>query len=95
MDHSLPDEVQKQIIATIEQASPRINGYHCLRTRVSGKMTFIDVHIVFDHEISLFDAHTVADSIEKKLESDISGAIVTIHLDPYDDSKKMDEKHFE
>ena len=72
MDHSVSEELRVDIIHTIESASPRVRGYHCLRTRVSGKTTFIDAHVVFDSEISLHDAHEISDQIEKSLQSYIA-----------------------
>lgn len=88
MDGSVSTEVQERILQIILAASPRIHSHHCLRTRVSGKTTFVDMHLVFDTDISLVDAHDIADAIEKKIEALIPGAITTIHLDPRDDSKK-------
>lgn len=68
MDGSISEDIRQEIINIILTASPRIHSHHCLRTRVSGKTTFVDMHLVFDTDISLVDAHDIADNIEAKIE---------------------------
>ena len=89
LDIALEDEIVEQIKKHI-LSSKEINDYHYLKTRKSGNTNFVDVHIVFkDSQISLLKAHTISDEIEYKirsLDSENEWAI-TIHLDPYDDSK--------
>jgi divalent metal cation (Fe/Co/Zn/Cd) transporter len=85
MDGSISPEIRQEIISLIDSSSTRVRGYHQLRTRVSGKTTFVDMHLVFDADISLMDTHEIADTLEKNIEKLIHGAISTIHLDPYDD----------
>jgi len=88
MDESISPEQKKIIIDTITSASKKVHGFHCLRTRTSGKTVFIEVHVVFSADISLVEAHDIADAIEKKLSIEIPWSIATIHLDPYDDNIK-------
>ena len=66
-----------------------INGWHFLKTRRAGSDIFISVHIVFDLEISLYDAHRISDQIELeigKLFPD-DNVHTIVHMDPYDDSE--------
>jgi cation diffusion facilitator family transporter len=86
MDKALQTSDIKKITDIIEETSPDFHSYHFLKTRCSGKHTFIEFHLVFDTKITILDAHTVSDAIECKLKSIFSHCIVTIHLDPYDDS---------
>jgi len=62
-------------------------SYHNLRTRRSGTMRYIDLHIVVPADWSLRQAHTVADELEKRLERELAPAQVVIHVDPYDPAK--------
>jgi len=86
MDGSVSDETRIEIIKIIETESEKVLGHHCLRTRVSGKVTFVDVHVVLDGNMILNEAHDIADNIEKRIMDFIPNSIATIHLDPRDDS---------
>lgn len=75
------------IIQSIEKIlnSAPINSYHDLKTRQSGETYFLEVHLVFNAEISLLEAHDIADSIEKQIKTLKGSWIVITHLDPEDD----------
>ena len=88
-----PQEVEK--IKEIIINEPEITNYHYLRTRVSGSHIFISFHAVFNTEISLYDAHTIADKVEakiKKLFTEDKKLHILIHMDPYDDTDINDEE---
>ncbi|MDX1402070.1 MAG: cation diffusion facilitator family transporter [Kiloniellales bacterium] len=82
MDRELQDDERKKIIEIIT-ANEEIRGYHDLRTRASGPQTFIQCHIEMDGSLSLWQAHEVADRVEKQLEDAFPGAEVILHEDPY------------
>lgn len=82
MDRELPDEERKKIEDVIV-AHPEVLGIHDLRTRASGRQIFIQCHIEMDGTLSLWDAHEVADGIERQLEEAFPGAEVILHEDPY------------
>ncbi|WP_373070216.1 cation diffusion facilitator family transporter [Sulfurimonas sp.] len=96
LDASLPEEDVKKIQKAIIKHED-INDYHFLQTRESGSHVFISVHAVFDMNISLYDAHTVADKIEaewKQLFPD-KKVHALVHMDPYDDSDvNIDEDQY-
>jgi len=87
MDKSIDKEKLKDIINIIENNSNKIISYHKLLTRQSWHNIFIQFHLVFVENISLFEAHEIADNIENIMLEWFPNAIVTIHLDPYDDNK--------
>lgn len=75
-------------IETILKSDNLVSSYHYLKTRASGKTNFVDVHLVFNKDISLYEAHRSSDAIEAKimeLDSDVEW-VLSIHLDPFDDS---------
>lgn len=76
------------LIKRIFDRSLDINGYHHLRTRMSASEYFISVHVVFDTEISLNDAHKISDNFEDEIKNLFPEKEVysIIHMDPYDDS---------
>ena len=81
MDHAAPPEVLEQVHA-IANDWPGLKGHHDLRTRMAGSRTFITLHVELDGEMSLNEAHRIADGLEHKLESLIPESDVIIHLDP-------------
>lgn len=87
LDASL-DEEEVQQIKNVLNHSHEFNTYHFLTTRKAGQDIFISVHLVFDIDTTLFDAHSASDKIEKRLQKLFPNNNVhtTIHLDPYDDS---------
>jgi len=82
MDRELSDE-ERQRIARIVRGHPGVTGMHDLRTRTSGRMVFIQVHIEMDGALSLYRAHELADEVEALLLAEFPGAEVIIHQDPY------------
>ncbi|MGE4444153.1 MAG: cation diffusion facilitator family transporter [Candidatus Altimarinota bacterium] len=88
MDRKIEDDLIQQIIKIIETTDKQITGYHFLKTRKSGNDIFVDFHLVFNQNITLLNAHSISDKIEHKIRNIIPDAIVSIHLDPFDDSAR-------
>ncbi len=82
MDRELP-EVERARIRRIALEHPSVIDLHDLRTRSSGRRTFIQVHIEMDGKLSLYQAHDVAEEVEAALREAFPGAEVIIHQDPY------------
>ena len=82
MDRELPEDERARIRDLI-LAHPEVQGLHDLRTRASGPHFFIQCHVEMDGELRLWDAHEVADRIEKQLMEAFPGAEVIIHEDPF------------
>lgn len=82
MDRELPEDERARIRDLI-LAHPEVQGLHDLRTRASGPHFFIQCHVEMDGELRLWDAHVVADRIEKQLMEAFPGAEVIIHEDPF------------
>lgn len=56
---------------------------HDLRTRTSGPLIFIQLHIELKGSMTLYQAHEAADEVEASLCALFPGAEVIIHQDPY------------
>ncbi|WP_413781785.1 cation diffusion facilitator family transporter [Anaeroselena agilis] len=80
-DVSLPPE-EEEIIANILTAHPAILAFHQLRTRRSGSLRLIDVHVILRRDMHLDAAHAVCDEVEASLEVSLSPCEATIHLEP-------------
>ena len=91
LDASL-DKKTVENIENIIKEEKNVNDYHFLKTRRSGNTNFVDVHLVFDTNISLLDAHRAADRVEDKIReiNKQDEWIINTHLDPYDDSEIND-----
>ncbi len=88
LDASLDKEIVENIENIIKEEKT-VNDFHFLKTRRSGNTNFVDVHLVFDTDISLLDAHRAADRVEDKIReiNKKDEWIINTHLDPYDDSE--------
>jgi len=96
LDAALPKADIENIISILN-SEPIITNHHYLQTRETGSEVFISVHAVFNVDISLYDAHLIADKVEdqiRKLFKDKKTHIL-IHMDPYDDSEmnKIEDKY--
>ncbi|WP_340104520.1 cation diffusion facilitator family transporter [Rhodohalobacter sp. 8-1] len=85
------DRALKSVLA--DEPSSRIKGWHHLRHRTSGGTTWVELHLVFEDDISLEAAHDHATRLERKLIDALkTDAVVTIHLEPdeaHDESHKV------
>jgi len=91
MDRELPTEVQEQILA-IADKHPRVRGAHDLRTRQSGQVKFVQLHLELDDELTLTQAHAIADEIEQEIGALLPNAEVIIHQDPANVTEHTDRK---
>ena len=82
MDRELP-EAERARIRDIALSNPSVRDLHELRTRSSGRRTFIQIHIEMDGNLTLYRAHSVADEVEAALRAAFPGAEVMIHQDPH------------
>ena len=81
MDRELPDEDRGRI-REIALAHPDVREMHDLRSRTSGTMTFIQMHLEMDGDIKLARAHGIADEVEAEIRAAFPGAEIIIHQDP-------------
>jgi cation diffusion facilitator family transporter len=81
LDHELPDEDRRRIIALMTQA-PGISHVHQLRTRASGPVIHIQMHADLDPEITLDAAHKIVVAAERRVLAAFPEADILIHPDP-------------
>ena len=82
LDQELPAEIKQQVDELISTHEAPLSGYHGLRTRRAGSLKIMDFHLEVCKEMSVYEAHQIADSLEKKIEKNIPGADVIIHIEP-------------
>ena len=89
-DHLIDKRLSHEELDKIENiltSHKEVLGHHRLRTRMSGAVRYIDMHIVVPNEWSLVQAHNVADELEKTIAHELAPAQVVIHVDPFDAAK--------
>lgn len=81
LDRELPDE-QKQKIVAIALRDKNVHGVHELRTRQSGQVPIVQLHLELDDNLPLILAHGIADKVERNIRAEFPGAQVIVHQDP-------------
>ncbi|SDJ90252.1 ferrous-iron efflux pump FieF [Ferrimonas sediminum] len=81
LDREAEPEVRQQVEQlTLEDR--RVLGLHDLRTRRSGHVLFVQLHIELESDISLRDAHDIADAVEQRIRAALPDSDVIVHQDP-------------
>jgi len=81
MDRELPEE-ERQRILQISREHAGTRGVHDLRTRQSGATKFVQLHLELDEDLSLKQAHSIADEVVESICMALPSARVIIHQDP-------------
>ena len=81
MDREFPDE-ERIKIREIAMAHPNVHDIHDMRTRRSGRYSFIQIHLEMSRELTLVEAHEIADEVMYKVEEAFPSTEVLIHQDP-------------
>jgi cation diffusion facilitator family transporter len=85
VDEALPEDDVAAITRAIESFADRgVVGYHQLRTRQAGARRYVDLHVQFVHGTTLEEAHHIGHQLQDKIEDELHGADVLIHLEPED-----------
>lgn len=85
MDRALPEEERREIRRAIEATLPPGATYHALRTRQSGGRRFADFHLLVPGEMSVREAHDVAERMEAAIARAVPGTEATIHFEPVEE----------
>ena len=86
LDRSLDADIVAKIGEIISKHE-KVKGYHWLKTRTDGRHNFVEFHLVLTPEMTLEEAHHIAEDIEYEIASlePNRGWVITPHFDPYDD----------
>lgn len=87
MDRAAPVEEHLRIRDIISAHSKGALEVHDLKTRLAGRATFIEFHLVVDAAMTVADSHVICDRIEAALKSEIPSVRVIIHVEPDDEAK--------
>ncbi|MFJ7884348.1 cation diffusion facilitator family transporter [Pseudomonas sp. NPDC096917] len=81
MDEELPSDVSENMLA-LACGVPEVLGAHDLRTRISGNVWFVQLHLELPGHLSLSEAHTISDRAAEAIEKAYPKAEVLVHADP-------------
>ncbi|WP_294140594.1 cation diffusion facilitator family transporter [uncultured Sanguibacteroides sp.] len=82
LERSLPEEVEKEILAVISE-DVQIKDPHNLRTRRIGNDFAIEIHVRVNSELTVKEAHVIATGIEERLRKKYGRRThVAVHVEP-------------
>lgn len=87
LDEAAAPEELERIRAVIGQHAEGAIEAHDLRTRHSGRLTFIEFHLVVPGDMRVDRAHDICDRIENALRETVGTATITIHVEPENKAK--------
>jgi len=83
LTESAVDQGTIERIEGIINANNQIHQWHKLRTRTVGREVFLDLHILVDPDLSVADAHQIAENLEETLDEQINRPVnITVHIEP-------------
>jgi cation diffusion facilitator family transporter len=82
LDEQLPETIRKEVEQLIRAHHEHLLDFHNLRTRRAGSQKIMDFHLTVCKHLSVEEAHAIADHLEKRIQQEIPGADVTIHIEP-------------
>ncbi len=87
MDRAVDTQEHMRIRDLISSNCKGALEVHDLKTRIAGRATFIEFHLVVDAGMTVGDSHVICDRIEDALKAEIHSVRVTIHVEPDDEAK--------
>jgi len=82
MDEAVPPERLARIRTLVGENAEGAIEAHDMRTRHSGRYTFVEFHLVVPAAMTVSDAHDICDRIEASLKAELGAAVITIHVEP-------------
>jgi cation diffusion facilitator family transporter len=87
MDRAVGVEEHMRIRDIISANSGGALEVHDLKTRIAGRATFIEFHLVVDAGMTVGTSHVICDRIEEALRAEIPSVRIIIHVEPDDEAK--------
>ena len=87
MDRAVDTQEHMRIRDIISANSKGALEVHDLKTRIAGRATFIEFHMVVDAGMTVGESHVICDRIEDALKAEIPSVRVIIHVEPEEEAK--------
>lgn len=89
MDASLPPEDLQAIEKALALYRARGIAFHALLTRQGAARRFVSVHVLVPGQMTVHDAHHLAEEIETDIRKTINDVVVFAHIEPVDDENSL------
>lgn len=81
--------IDTSAVESVVVGTPGVNGCHDIRTRGTVTSVFLDLHILVDPDISIDNAHKIADKVEAEIKKSFSEVVdIVVHVEPDEKSDK-------
>jgi len=89
LDRALDGKIVSKI-GEIIASEAEVKGYHYLKTRTDGTHNFVDFHMVLPPNMTILEAHKIAENIIEKIVAldKTKGWLINPHFDPHDDEEQ-------
>ncbi len=82
LDVKLPDEEEQVIHEVLKRFAGQVVEYHKLRTRKSGHVRQIDMHLLVPRGCTVGEAHRLSHEITRQIESQLPDSQILVHIEP-------------
>jgi len=83
MDRKLPEDVDELVATVVNRyTADGVLGFHDLRTRRSGSLRFVDLHLEVQRDKKFEEAHELTVKVIRAIEAELPRTRVQIHTDP-------------
>jgi len=82
LDVKLPDDEERLIHEVMKRHTGRFIEYHKLRTRKSGHIRHIDMHLVVPKQMTVEAGHELAHQITADIENNLAHSQILVHIEP-------------
>lgn len=91
MDASLSQQEQDIIESVLSEYRKRGINFHALLTRQGASRRFVSVHVLVPGNMSVHDAHHIAEDIEKDIRDALPDTVVFTHIEPAEDEISLED----
>jgi len=92
LDRSLPPVEQQAIEAVLERARADGIQFHAVRTRQSGRRSFVSLHVLVPGAWTIQRGHDLSERLEGEIRAVLPHASVLTHLEPVEDPASFDDE---
>ena len=82
MDRAIDPVDEQRIQQIIKAEADGAIEAHDIRTRMAGRVSFVEFHLVVDGEMTVEHSHEICDRLETALKQAVEGVQVIIHVEP-------------
>lgn len=91
MDASLSSQEMDIIESALSEYRKQGIQFHALLTRQGASRRFVSLHVLVPGNMSVHDAHHIAENIETDIRNALSDTVVFTHIEPVDDEISLED----